>query len=205
MKRGFYIIFEGGEGCGKSTQAKLLKEFFDKNKIPCILSREPGGIKESEQIRNILLKKENKLHPITELFLYEAARTEFFNQKVIPSLKKGVTVIIDRSGYSTEAYQGYAGKVNLNLIKKLNEIATFGSSPFLVFLIDIETKKGLEKEKEKDRFAEKGIKYHEKVREGYLKIAKENKNKFIVIKYKEDKIQKMQLEIRKHLKQRMNI
>jgi dTMP kinase len=205
MKKGCYIIFEGGEGCGKSTQAKLLHEYFNEEKIKNILSREPGGIKEAEQIRKILLDSKNNLDSITELFLFEAARTEFFKKKVIPNLKRKINVISDRSCYATEAYQGYAGEIKLSLIKKLNNIATQEIKPDLAFIIDVNPRKGLEKELAKDRFAKKGLIYHTKVNQGYLKIAKQNPQNFIVIPYQEGKINEMQEQIRKHIKKKLDI
>jgi len=167
METGKYILFEGGEGCGKSTQAKLLKNYFDRKGINCVLGREPGGIGVAENIRKILLDKKNNISEITELFLFEAARTEFFSQFVKPNLKMGINLIADRSGYSTEAYQGWAGGIDLGLIKMLNDRATFGIKPDLTFIIDIDPEKGLGKEKNPDRFASKGIEYHVKVREGF--------------------------------------
>ncbi len=197
MELGKYIIIEGGEGCGKSTQAKLLHEYLTELNIPCILSREPGGVKESEEIRKILLNKESNLSPITELFLFEAARAEFFRKKLIPSLEKFISVIADRSGYSTEAYQGYAGGIDLSLIKKLNNEATFGIKPDLAFIIDVHPTIGLKNEKDADRFASKGLGYHTKVNQGYVEIAKNNPDVCIVIPYREEDIGGIQEEIRK--------
>jgi dTMP kinase len=205
MKKGAYIILEGGEGCGKSTQAKLLNNYFNQKGFSSIITREPGGVGEAEQIRAILLRPQNNLGDLTELFLYEAARTEVFRQKIIPSLEKGITVIADRSGYSTKAYQGYAGGVDLELIEKLNNLSTFGINPDLAFIIDIEAKLGLEREENIDRFGEKGADYHEKVNQGYLEIAKEDPEKFVVIPYVDGGEGKMQEEIRYHIKDRFGI
>jgi len=205
MKKGNYILLEGGEGCGKSTQAKLLYEYFLRNEIECVLSREPGGIKESEEIRKILLNPENNLSNIGELFLFEAARTEFFAQLVKPTLEKGTSLIADRSGYSTEAYQGYAGGIGLNLIRKLNDMATLGIKPDLTFIIDIDPEKGLKKEKNPDRFASKGLEYHIKVREGFLDIAKNNPETCILIHYRNREINETQKIIRDYVNERLNL
>ncbi len=203
FKRGAYIILEGGEGCGKSTQTKLLHDYLTKKGILCVQSREPGGVKEAEAIREILLDKRYNLDSVTELFLFEAARTEFFKQEVIPNLIKGVTVISDRSGYSTEAYQGYAGGIALKIIKLLNELATFKVKPDLAFMIDIKAKNGLKKENNADRFAAKGLEYHKKVNKGYRKIAEQNPGRCIKIDYITNGEEKMHKEIIYHVEQRL--
>ena len=197
MERGKYIIFEGGEGCGKSTHSNFVLNYLNKEGYTSIKSREPGGIEVAEKIREILLDKNHSLDSLTELYLFEAARTEFFKQKVIPNLEKGINVISDRSGYSTEAYQGYAGGLSLDLIKSLNKKSTFGIKPDLTFIIDVPVKKGLEKEVDPDRFALKGKAYHKKVNQGYLEIAK--RDNCIVIPYLEGNLKKMQNEILFHI------
>lgn len=202
MKRGHYITIEGGEGCGKTTQAKLLFEYLTNKKIKCSLCREPGGVESAEEIRKIVLNKDYSLSNITELFLFEASRAEFFSNKVIPSVNEGTTIITDRSGYSTEAYQGYGGRISLELIKNLNALATFGLKPDLAFIIDINPMVGLEKQVVKDRFADKGLDYHKKVNEGYLKIAKQEPERFVVIPY-ENGISKIQEQIIKNVEEKL--
>lgn len=176
-------MVEGGEGCGKSTQAKLLAKFLNRNKIPCLYAREPGSTPEAEQIRNVLLNAQNKLQPLTELFLFEAARHEFFVREVLKEIKKGKSIASDRSGYSSEAYQGYAGGVALDIVRTLNPLATKNTRPDLLFIIDINAKKGLGKEQNADRFAAKGNAYHRKVNRGYREIAKRESDISIVIPY----------------------
>ena len=111
MKRGKYIVIESGEGGGKTTQAELLVQYLSEKNIPCHLGREPGGIKAAEEMRNILKHNPEDISSISELFGFEFARTVFFDKIVIPYLNEGVTIISDRSGYSTLAYQGYGGGV----------------------------------------------------------------------------------------------
>lgn len=205
MQRGKYIVIEGGEGSGKSTQAKLLHESFVRSNIQCILAREPGGILESEKIRGILLDKENTLSPITELFLFEAARAEFFKKLVIPSLEEGKSVISDRSGYSSLAYQGYAGGLDLSLIEILNKQATFGIKPDLAFIIDIHAEKGLSKELQADRFAAKGLEYHTKVNQGFRDIALRYDNNTVLVPYIENQIEETHQRIRDFVKYRLGI
>jgi len=174
MKRGKYFVIEGGEGCGKGTQSNILIARLRELEIPVEYGREPGGVQEAEAIRTVLLGQGNDFDPFSELCLFEAARREFFAKRVRPFLKQGVTIVSDRSGLSSLAYQGYAGRVNLKLIKTLNEIATMGVKPDLEFIIDVPVKVGLAKETEPDRFAAKGREYHEKVNQGYRELAKED-------------------------------
>jgi len=195
MKRGKYIIIEGGEGCGKTTQAEMLYNYLVEKNISCYLGREPGGVKAAEEMRTILKDKENDISPIGELFGFEFARAEFFDKVVIPRLNSGFSVITDRSGYSTEAYQGYAGGVDLEQIRLMNKIATKGIEPDLAVIIDIDSKKGLEKEVVKDRFSAKGPEYHKRVREGFLEVAKSNPH-CVKIDYIENGKDEMQNQIR---------
>jgi len=204
-KRGKSIIIEGGEGCGKGVQARELSDCFQEKKIPNILFREPGGTKEAEQIRRILLDNENKLDSETELFLYQAARRDLFKKEIIPALTQGTHVILDRSWPSTYAYQGYAGKINLNLIKNLTSIATFGINPDLLIIMNIDYSTGLSKEKNPDRFALKGPEYHKKVNEGYLNVAKLFPDISVIINYQEGKPELMQKKIQDKIKERLDI
>ncbi|RLG10939.1 dTMP kinase [Candidatus Pacearchaeota archaeon] len=205
MERSYYIVIEGGEGCGKSTHAKLLTQFLNEKGLPAERKREPGSSTISEEIRGLVLSPKSDLTSLTELFLFEAARLEFFRKDVIPNLNKGVSIVADRSGYSTEAYQGYAGGIELDLIKQLNTLATFGIKPDLAFLLDIPAEKGLEKETNQDRFAIKGVKYHEKVNQGYRNVAKENPDVFVVIPYVEGKLKEMQEQIREYVHERLKV
>ncbi len=175
----------------ENNSCKRLFHIFNIKRNKSIYSREPGGIKVAEKIRAILLDKQDNLDPLTELYLFEAARTEFFKNLVIPTLEKGESIILDRSGYSSEAYQGYAGGISLELIQKLNYESTFWIKPDLVVLIDIPAKKGLEKEVDKDRFGNKGLSFHKKVNKGYLEIAKANPGLFLIIPYIENGLEQM--------------
>lgn len=173
MPRGKYIVIEGGEGCGKTYQAELLYNYLLREKgLPCFLGREPGGIKSAEEMRNILKHNTEDISPTGELFGFLFARAEFFDKIVLPKLNQGTNIISDRSGYSTEAYQGYGGGVKLEHIQLMNKIAMRGVEPDIAFIIDIDPKIGLDKEIVKDRFSAKGLKYHERIRKGYLDIVK---------------------------------
>jgi len=148
--------------------------------------REPGGTPISEKIRNILLDNKNKeMTQIAELFLFSAARNQLVNQVILPSMKDGKIVICDRFYDSTTAYQGYGRGINIGAITKINEIATMGTKPDLTFFIDIPineiTKRRLLANASTDRMESSGEKFYEKVRDGYLEIAKHEPERFFVI------------------------
>ena len=195
--RGKLIIIEGGEGCGKTSQAKALVEYLNSKGINSEYCREPGSVPEAEKIRSILLDKENNLHDLSEVYLFQAARAEFYDKIVLPKLNQGINLVSDRSGISTLAYQGYAGGQDLKLIKELNNHSTFGIESDLVIIIDVDTTKGLSKEQDPDRFAAKGKDYHKKVHEGYLAVAKEIGA--FILNYEEGEFNEMQNEIRKQV------
>lgn len=205
MHRGYYIVLEGGEGCGKSSQAKLLAEFLNQKKVPAFYMREPGSTHEAEKIRGILLDAGNNLHPLTELFLFEAARTEFFSKKVIRELENGVSIVSDRSFYSSEAYQGYAGGVDLDFIRQANMQATFGVNPDLAIFIDISAEKGLSKEVQADRFAAKGLEYHKRVNAGFLTIARSLGDRAYILPHREGDVEGMQDEIQRITKEKLRL
>ncbi|MFC1666170.1 dTMP kinase [Nanoarchaeota archaeon] len=205
MGKGRYYMLEGGEGCGKDYQADLLAPWLEKLGYKIILTKEPGGTKEAEEIRKILLDKNNKLSPTTELFLYEAARRELNEKIILPSINAGEIIISKRGFPSTYAYQGFGGGFNLNVIKEQNELAMQNIMPDKIFIIDVNPKKGLKKEIDPDRFAQKGLEYHQKVRQGYLDFAKTYPNISIIISYIDGDPEKMQEQIRGHIKQDLGI
>ncbi len=181
---GYFITFEGIEGCGKSTQAKLLAEYLKNRGYDVLLTREPGGPKISEQIRKILLDANNKeMLPETELLLYMASRSQHTGQWIIPALKENKIVISDRYYDSTIAYQGAARNINFKIIKTITKYATYGLSPDITFLIDTPAKIGLsriEKGKE-DRLEQESLDFHKKVRKGFLDLAQKESDRFFII------------------------
>ena len=172
--KGAFITFEGPEGCGKSTQAKLLYKHLLKMKLPVIYVREPGSTKVGEQIRSILLDRKNKLSDRTETLLYMAARSHIIDDVIEPALKEGKIVICDRFLDSTICYQGYAGNIDLDLIRCMGEFATNKITPALTILLDLPVEEGLRRRAVKifDRMEAKPLAYHRKVRQGYLTLAK---------------------------------
>ena len=181
------VTFEGGEGCGKSTQIKLFERYLKEKNIDYILSREPGGTPLCEKIRKLLLENKEDMSAKTEFLLFSSARAEHVEKVVKPNLNAGKVVVLDRYYHSSYAYQGYAGKQNLNELKAITEFAISNCKPDLVFLLDISYKDGFERKsmdenlKNLDRIESKGKAYHDAVREGYLKLAREEKERFVVI------------------------
>lgn len=182
--RGKFITLEGAEGAGKSTQSALIMDYFKKRKIPAVLLREPGGVKISEKIRALLLDVNNaKMSDECETLLYMAARAQLVKEVLMPTLKKGTHVICDRFLDSTVAYQGAGNGVDTKTIENIGLFATEGLKPDLTLLFDIDVTKGLSRTNaQKDRIEQRTIEYHERVRQGYLDIAKREPKRVKVIK-----------------------
>jgi len=185
LRRGLFITFEGPEGCGKSTQSKLVYEYLTGAGYDCIYMREPGGTRAGERIRQILLNMKGiSLTDTTELLLFEAARSQIVEELIRPAIKAKRIVICDRFSDATLAYQGYGGKVPLATIQAVDKIATCGLTPNLTVLFDIDTATGLSRAKAKgiDRMEAKDSAYHRRVRKGYIELAKKHPNRIKVIK-----------------------
>ncbi len=182
-KWGFFVTFEGIEGSGKTTLAKGLYDYLKSNSFKTILTREPGGTKEAEEIRRVLLKVGNSLDPVTELLLMLAARRENVYKKVLPALRETYIVISDRFDDSSFAYQGFGRGLELKFISRLNKVATGGLKPNLTFLVDIDPEAGFSriKTKELDRFEREDLEFHTRVRRGYLILAKRAKKRIKVL------------------------
>ncbi len=173
-----FVTFEGGEGTGKSTQAKLLAEKLRGQGVDVLLTREPGGTPEAEAIRNILVNGDpESLSPEAEALLNYAARDHHLRQLIRPALAAGRTVICDRFMDSTRAYQSFAGGAAPGLIDAL-ELAIVGPTvPTLTLIFDLDPVLGLERAKGRggaDRFERKGLAFHQRLRAGFLDIAKAN-------------------------------
>jgi dTMP kinase len=187
IKKSFFICFEGVEGSGKSTQAKLLYEFI-KKKITkkVILTREPGGTLFSEKIRNLMLDKKTNISPLTEFFLLMAARNEHITSKINFYLKKNFIIICDRFFYSTLAYQHYLEGMDKKFIFSIQKKIFNKVHPDITFLIDLnkkESKVRINKRAKKTNRFDKLSSYHfNKIRNGFIKISKIYKNKIVLIK-----------------------
>ncbi len=181
-KNGFFITFEGIDGCGKTTQLKLAVKFLKSNGLNPIILREPGSTPLSEKVRKILLDKRLEINPLSELMLYEAARAELVQQIISPALKKRKTVLCDRFYDSTTAYQGYGRGIDVELIKKLNNQAVGKCHPDLTFIIDVDYKTSLHRRKKNiDRLESESRAFFNKVRKGFLDIARANKKRIVVV------------------------
>ncbi len=181
--KGKLITFEGIEGCGKSTQARLLAEYFERRGKEVFLTREPGGPQISEKIREILLSNENEeMLARTEVLLYAASRSQHTGEWIMPAMKDGKIVISDRYYDSTLAYQGAARKIDRKVIDSITRFATFDIKPEITILIDIPVETGLSriKRKDADRLERESIDFHRKVRRAFLELAKEEE-RYIVI------------------------
>ncbi len=191
-KKGIFITFEGPEGSGKSTQAKLIYDFLIKRGYKVIHTREPGGTGVAEAIRQILLNPKYSVSPMTELLLYEASRHQHTQDVITPAIKSGKVVICERYTDATLAYQGYGRGIDLKTIEFLNKMATENLKPDLTLYLDIPSGRGLVKARKKlyysngDRIENESMKFHGKVRRGYLKIAKKNPERIKVVKVQSD-------------------
>jgi dTMP kinase len=186
-----FITFEGVEGSGKTTQIKRLRKYLARKGISCKVTREPGGPPISEKIRKILLDPSHrKLAPLSELFLYEAARAQHIHEVIKPLLQRGTIVLCDRFNDATLAYQGYGRKLDRSLIEKLNGIASQGIRPDITFLLDCPSDLGLKRalrrnrtlrNEREGRFENEKIQFHHRVRKGYLAIARKEPRRVMVI------------------------
>lgn len=188
--KGLYVSFEGNEGSGKDTLISKLIPWLETLKIPNFLIREPGGVPVSEEIRKILVSFKGKMNPKTELFLFSACRSQNNEDVVIPHLEKGDIVLSNRTFDASSVYQGYAGGLGFDYANQVNRLAVGGCIPDFTFLLLVAVEVGLERVRKHDRVESaqgkvdrieaRGLKYHEKVLEGY-KILAQNNSRFITI------------------------
>jgi dTMP kinase len=182
--RGVLITFEGVEGSGKSTQAERLAKRLAALDVPSLVSREPGGTGISEAIRAILLDPQyNEMHGLTELFLYLASRNQLVRQRLLPALADGKVVILDRFADSSAAYQGGGRRLGGKLVARLNKLATADLKPNLTVLVDVPVRVGQERKDSGvlDRLERERVEFHERVRDGYLQLARRAPGRFKVV------------------------
>jgi len=183
--KGFFITFEGIEGCGKSTQIERLKRHLEQQGHRIDAMREPGGTAISEAIRAILLDPANTaMAPTTELLLYESARAQLVAERIRPALEAGSVVLCDRFCDSTMAYQGGGRGLPMEVLRSLHDIATGSLWPHLSLFIDVPVEMGLKRTRgagELDRIEMEGTAFHERVREGFITLARTEPNRIVTI------------------------
>ena len=180
--KGLFITFEGCEGSGKSSLARYAYQYLKKRRYPVVLTREPGGTKLGEQIRDLLLNvATSNLDGVGELLLYCAARQQIVKEVIRPALMTGKIILCDRFADSTRAYQGFGERIDKRLIEKVIRIATGGLQPNITFLADVPVELGLKRAGRGDRIEKKSLVFHRRVRTGFLSLAKKHKKRFVVI------------------------
>lgn len=183
--QGIFISFEGGEGGGKSTQIVRLREKLEAVGKKVVIAREPGGTTISERIREIVLDKAaSGMTYTTEVLLFQAARAQVYRELIIPALEMGKWVLADRTGDSSVVYQGIVRDFGVATIKELNTLSTKNVMPQLTFLLDVDVERGLARRMrtgENNRLDFESKNFHDKVRAGYLQIAKDEPERFVVI------------------------
>ena len=186
-KKGLLISFEGGEACGKGTQIKKIKQYFEDNNIDYLITREPGGTEVGEQLRNLLLHSKADMSSEVEFLIFSASRRQIVEKVIAPALAEGKVVVLDRFYDSSYAYQGYAGNIKIEDIKAITDFAIAGYETDLTFLLDVDYDEAMRRKmsdenlKNLDRMESKGREYHENVRAGYLQLAKDNPQRIFVV------------------------
>lgn len=190
--KGKFITFEGPEGSGKSSQMEMLRTYLLKKEYDCLSTREPGGTSVGNIIREIVLDaRRREIVDRAELFLILAARSQHTAEVILPALDEGKIVLCDRYNDSTIAYQGHGRGLDLEEMRRMCEYASFGLQPDLTFLLDVDVAVGLNRTKERhrkaesrgtaDRIEEAGMEFHERVRAGYLALARQEPQRIIVL------------------------
>ena len=180
---GKFITFEGGEGAGKTTLIDSLKKYFDENNIDYIATREPGGVKVCEEIRNIVKYSTEEISKRAELLLFSASRAELTQRLIRPSLESGKIVLCDRYFDSTRVYQGFANGIDDRDVMSITNFATNGLVPDITFYLDIDPKVAFLRkggQDKGDRIEERDLSYHYMVRDGYNKLAKDDP-RFVIL------------------------
>ncbi len=184
-KTGKFITFEGCDGCGKSTQLKMLSEYLTNTGVPHIFTREPGGGKISEAIREILLNGKNaEMTDECEALLYAASRVQHLRDRVDPALEEGKLVICDRYVDSSLAYQGYGRNLGVDFIGKINAYALENYLPDVTIFIDLTPEAAFKRKHgadENDRLEQAGMAFHKRVYEGFKTLAQENPDRYVCI------------------------
>ena len=182
MNKGKFIVLEGPDRCGKSTQAKMLVNYLIAQGKEVLLTREPGGTPAAERIRQIVLEPGLDVRPMAELLLYEASRAQHTQEKILPALEAGKIVICERYTMSTCAYQGYGRGIDLKIIDTLNQIATLGLTPDLTLVFLMSDKYFTQRGEYlfSDRLEQEDLAFRQKMRTGYLEMLARTKNAYLI-------------------------
>lgn len=179
MPRAPFITFEGVEGAGKTTLAQQLAKWLQAQGVPVILTREPGGSELGKQLRPLILNQ--PLDAYAELFLFLADRRQHTLQRILPALEAGTWALCDRYADSTLVYQGYGRGLEIELIRRLNALATSGLQPDLTLLIDLPVETALARAEAPNRFEAETLEFHQRIREGYLQEAARDPHRFLTL------------------------
>jgi dTMP kinase len=179
--QGVFITFEGIEASGKSTQARKLYEWLKERNIDAVLTRDPGGTALGESVRNILLDSRLNICPLSEMFLYASCRAQLVKEVIKPALQKGMVVISDRFSDSFVAYQGFGRGIDLDQVKRIDGLASEGIKPDLTILLDLPVERAMGRLRVKDRMELEDLQFHERVRQGFLSIAREEGRRIVII------------------------
>lgn len=201
-----FITFEGPEGCGKSTHSKRLKAYLEGKGLAVLLTQEPGGTLVGKEIRSLLLNPESVLDKTTEVYLFAADRSEHVSKIILPALNEGKIVISDRFIDSTIAYQVGGRGLPEDLVRYLNMVSSKGLIPDLTILLDVSPEVGLKRaahNRKADRFEKEAIAFHQRVRESYLKIARENPERVKILSTESRTIEQVQEEIREIVNEKL--
>ena len=205
-----FVSFEGPEGCGKTTQICLLAEWLPSQGHDVLATREPGGTRIGDQIRQILLDPAHtEMCPAAEILLFSAARAQIVHQAILPHLQRGGIVLCDRFADSTFAYQGYGQGLDLAALRQITRFATGGLEPDATFYLDISAAEGLKRKAggdivEWNRMERKQLEYHLRVRNGYLELAQRDPERWIVLDAGED-VDTLQERIRAEILSRLRL
>lgn len=207
MKKGLFITIDGPDGSGKSTHAKMLCSHLSEKGFLTVHTHEPGGTGIAENIRRILLDPDNKLSPAAELFLLEASRAQHVEDIIIPAVSRGKIVVCERFCDATIAYQGYGRGIDVKTIKGMNTVAAKGMVPDITIILDTDVRKSLKKavavskdfkKGVPDRMEKENMAFHQRVRKGFLEIAKSEPGRVKVVEVRRE-ISETQSEIRKRI------
>ena len=180
--KGKFIVLEGPDRCGKSTQAKRLVEYLEAQGKEVLLTREPGGTTTAEKIRDVVLDPKLDVRPMAELLLYEASRAQHTQEKILPAIEEGKIVVCERYTMSTCAYQGYGRGIDLDQIHTLNQIATLGLKPDVTLVFLMSDKYFVERGEYlfSDRLEQEDVSFRQKMRQGYLELINQTPHAYLI-------------------------